>query len=236
MFGTIDVPASIDMEPLHLKLDPIKGAVAYHRSLADDVVDKKILMKRKKSFFVNPVEPTSTPASICTHVLLDLEQPVVIEPQSDCSVHLTFPLEIGVFVAGRKTRKLIDVFSLTPQKYTLYGQPTGGLICRYWRSGVHMSLPEAEKTKEGILDLNIVNDTVNWCQITKTVFSAYHMKLFFNDEMVFMKGRMKVVDTITAETRIEKTSNRAGMKSSVEIHSLSKLSIATSAFTMEHGL
>ena len=99
-----------------------------------------------------------------------------------------------------------------------------------------MTIPDVEKTKEGVLELNIVNDTGNWCQITQTVFSAYHMKIFYNDEMVFMKGRMRVVDSMSAETRVEKTLNRTGMKSSAEIHSLSKLSISTSAFTMEHGL
>ena len=103
---------------------------------------------------------------------------------------------------------MIDVFAFRPQKFTFYGEPTGGIICKYWSSSIHIKVPKVQHYVEGILELMIQNKSSDWHEINKAVFNAYHMKLFYQDDMVFMKGTMKILERGIAETSFEKKSLR----------------------------
>lgn len=236
MFGPMDIPAKLVHEPLLLKTEYDKNTILYHRELDDEIVEKKIYLKRKKSFIINPVEPTNTPKPLSTHVLIEFNHPMVVEPQSDCTIFLTFPVEIGVFLSSKKRTQLIDVFSLQPHKLSLYGNPKDGIICKYWHSNVFLSTPQLSPFIEGVIELTIRNGTTEWHEITKTVFDSYLMKIFYNNEMVCLKGEMKISDKGMAETGFIKEPLIQGMKQSIEVYSLSKLNIMQTAFVMEYGL
>ena len=236
IFGQIGIPATWSQGPLLLKTTYDEKTIRYCRKLEDETVEKKIVLKRETKFIINPVEPVNTPKPLTTHLLIELDHPVVIEPQSDCTLFLTCPVEFGVFINDRNKNRLIDVFSLEPQKYTLYGNPKDGVICRYWRSEVHLSLPAVSPYVNGVMELSIINDTPYWSEISRAVFDSYLMTLFYNDEMILMKGNMKIVDKEVAETGFENGLPGQGMEQSIELYSLSKLNIIKTVFVMEHGL
>ena len=52
------------------------------------------------------------------------------------------------------------------------------------------------------MELTLRNVTSDWVSISKAVFSAYGMKLYYADD-VFMKARMDIRSKSTAETSFE---------------------------------
>lgn len=236
MFGTHEIPVYLEHKNLVLKVSYDKNTIAYFRQIGDETIEKHISVKRKKNLIINPVEPINTPESITPYLLIEFDHPVILEPQSNYTIYLTFPIEIGIFIQNEKKHKVIDVFALEPQKYTLYGEPTGGIICKFWHSRVHQSLPMVTPLVEGVLGLTINNASPEWEEINKAIFNAYGMKLFYDDELVFMKGKMKIKDERVAETGFEKAPFKDGMKNSIEIYSTTKFSIVSAGYVMEFGL
>ncbi|VEN73496.1 conserved hypothetical protein [Candidatus Desulfarcum epimagneticum] len=236
MFGPFKIPGTLEMGDLKLEVARGENHIFYRRRLLGEEVEKKISAKGKKEFIIHPTPPIRTPKNISNHLMIDFERPLVIEPKSACSVFLTFPLEIGVFAEARKKIRLLDVFSLGPPKYALYGEPTGGIICRSWSSEVHFSSPEALPFVEGVMELAIVNHTSEWTETANAVFDSKSMKIFHSPDRAVMKAHMKLRDKGTAETGFAKKARPRGMKRSLEIRNESRLKIAPGSFVMEFGL
>ena len=64
---------------------------------------------------------------------------------------------------------------------------------------------------EGILELTLRNTTSEWVSISKAIFNAYGMKLYYEDS-VFMKAHMDILSKNTAETSFDDHRNRGGLK------------------------
>ncbi len=236
MFGPLEIPDSLTYDQLYLKTEYDKKEVLYYRKLYEEAIEKNITGKRKRKLIINPIEPTNIPKPLTNFLLIELENPLLVEPSSSDTIYLTFPLEIGVFIVGSKKSRLIDAFSLSLQKYTLYGEPKEGIICKYWHSTTHHTMPNPSPVIEGVIELSIKNNTTHWSEITKVVFDSYLMKLFYNDEMVSMKGNMRISDKDIALTGFEKVPLIQGMKPSMEVYTLSKLNLTYTTFSMEYGL
>lgn len=235
MYGKHDLPLKIEKEEFSLSFERENGGVAYHRSCFGETAVKTIYMKKGK-VLLNPVEPTNKPKSITPYLLVEFENPIIVEPQSERTVFVTFPVEIGVYIIAEDKSRIIDIFSLAKQKYTLYGEPTSGLICKYWKSRVHPKPPGADPLKEGVIELALSNPNPDWTEIGRAVFNAYGMKIFYSKEKTAMKARMKLMDNTTAETSFEESSFKRDMTKSIEIYTTSKLAITSTKFLMEHGL
>ena len=105
MFGATKLPATIEHDNLLIKIECDTTSISYHRHLYGETTEKIISIKQKNSLIINPIKPTNTPEPISSHLMIEFDTPVVIEPQSNCSVFLTFPLEIGVFLENKKKIK-----------------------------------------------------------------------------------------------------------------------------------
>ncbi len=236
MFEPLDIPATWSHGPLMLEATVDNEMIRYCRQFEDKTVKKQMSIKETAKLVINPVEPVNTPKPVAAHLLVELDHPVVIEPQSDCTIFITCPVELGVFISGNGNNQLVDVFSFEPQKYTLYGTPYNGFICRYWRSDVSSSLPVVSPYVRSVMELRIINNTPHWSEVSRAVFSSYHMTLFYNDEMIFSKGTMKIVDQEIAATEFENAVPGKEMTQSISLYSPSKLNLIKTAFLMEHGL
>jgi len=238
MLGPLKTPGNLEYKGLSLQTTTDGDTIVYERRLDGKSVKKRILAKPGKHLIINPVEPTNTPAPISNHLLIELDCPVILPPRSSRVLFLTFPVEIGVFIKSKNKNQLVDVFAFSPNKFTLYGNEdiSVSLVCKYWRSMVYLSIPTVSPLAEGVMELTINNTSDCWNEVTKVVFNSYHMALFYNEAMIFMKGNMKITDKGLAQTSFEKTIKRVGMTRSLELYSLSKLNIASNAFVMELGL
>ncbi|HWQ49315.1 MAG TPA: DUF432 domain-containing protein [Methanosarcina sp.] len=246
MYGHYNPPFSIEQEGIAISVENTGEQWIYRRTLGTENVEK-IILGDEKRLIINPVEPLNTPKEITPNLLIEFEKTLLLAGGAKRKIFLTFPIEIGVFIAdkGDKNLQLLDVLSLVRQKFTLYGEVSNGVICKHWKSRIYSISPSPNPLQEGIIELTLRNASSDWASISKVVFSAYGMKLYYAGD-VFMRARMDILNRNTAETGFElqhiggelKSSSLKDYKSRKEalgVYSLQKLGFVPLKFYMGWG-
>lgn len=235
MYGSYDFPVRIESENILISVEKEKGNLVYRRKCMEEEIEK-ILIAGGGKLIVNPVEPVNKPVEVTSYLQIEFEKSVVVEPKSTKYIYLTFPIEIGVLVSSPADVEVLDIFTLTKPKYTLYGDPRNGIVCRYWKSEVFSELPETDSLREGVMHLTIRNKINEWVTITKAVFNGVEMKIYYDNEIVSMKALIEVNSKTMAETDFIDAPLKTGMKKSVEIYTARKIPIVGKRMEMEWGL
>ncbi len=235
MFGYYDIPFKITNEEISLYVEREGENLVYSRECVGEKVEK-VLLGDTGRMLVNPVEPLNRPKELTPYLLIELASRVLVEPKAARKIFVTFPVEIGVFIAKDEKCEILDTFTLIRQKFTLYGDPRSGFICKYFKSAVYSAIPSVDTLHEGVMELNITNTTTGWIEVTKAIFNAYGMKIYYSDNLVSMRANMKVKSPQIAENDFDDSPLEADMKKSVELFSTRKLSITTTKSVMELGI
>ena len=235
MFGTYDMPLSIEQEGISLSIEKEGEVYSYSRECLEEKVKRTLLISDGK-LLINPVEPLNKPKSITPHLLVKFEKKLVVGPQATKKIFLTFPIEIAAFIATESDFQLLDIFTLTNQKFTLYGDARNGFICKYWKSEAYSVIPTVNVLQQGVIELSLTNATTGWVELTQAVFNAYGMKIFYNDRLVAMKASIKLRAGDIAETDFENSPLENGMTHSLEAYTARKLLVTSTKFVMEYGL
>ncbi|MBE0516473.1 MAG: DUF432 domain-containing protein [Methanophagales archaeon] len=235
MYRYYDAPFKIVKDGISLTLEQEGERLLYRSVYADKRVEKILLADRGK-VLINPIEPLNKPRELTSYLLIEFERTLVVEPGSTKSIFVTYPIEIGVFIAGSNQFELIDILTLAKQKFTLYGDPRSGVICKYWKSEVYSSIPAVNPLHEGIIELSITNTTTGWVEVTKAIFNAYGMKIYYNDNLVSMRATMKIMSGRSAETDFVDAPLEEGMKKSLELYTVRRLPVVAPKFVMEVGI
>lgn len=234
-WGLYDLPVALHTREVTLSAEKNDRGFFYYREGLGETIEKVILAEGGR-LLINPTEPLQKPSELTPYLLIDFEQPVVVEPKASMEIMLTFPVETAcAFVGDKAEPKVIDVFSLTRPKFTLYGSPRSGMVCKYWQSSVYFSFPEVNPLQEGIMKMEIKNTTGRWVDLTKGVFSAYGMKMYYHSRMVSLYATMRILNELTAETSFYDAPLEAGMKRTLEQFSTKFMSLPPRV-TMEEGL
>ncbi len=211
-WGPHKAPFRLDLPGVSIKLEKRNHYLQYSRSGAGGIVEKSILTE-KGEMLLRPAEPSYINMAISTSLMIEFEQAIVLKPRSSREVMVTFPLElVSVFGSGREGDNIIDIFTLAPHKFTLYGNVKDGLICKYWKSDVHNEVPQVNPLLEGVMVINVQNPGSNWVEIGRAVFSVYGMKIYYSPELVSLNTAMKVINEFSAETNMLDKPFRKGMK------------------------
>lgn len=235
MFGQHEIPLKIEAEGIALSLDREGELLLYRRESPGEEINKSLLAG-KKEILIHPVEPLNSPKRLTPYLMIGFEDPLVVEPKASKNVFLTFPVEVGVFLSGSKKLEPLDVVSLVKKKFTLYGTPRGGKICKYWRSSVHPSVPTVSLLHEGVMSLRIKNETDGWATVTRVVLDGYGMKIHFNETMVSVKAQMTIVNKVVAETEFVGSPLEKGMAKSLETFMPGMASMMSMRFVMSEGI
>jgi len=213
MYGDYDLPFSVEKEEISITVEKIEKLWVYRRTLGEDT-EEKLILGEGKHIIINPVEPLNTPKEITPNLLIEFEKALLLAGGIKREIFLTFPIEIGVFIAdkGNKNLQLLDVFTLARQKFTLYGPVSNGIVCKHWKSGIYSVPPSPNPLQEGVMELVLRNTTSDWISISKAVFSAYGMRLYYDTD-VFMKAHMDIRSKNTAETGFEQRNISGELKS-----------------------
>lgn len=238
MYGSYEIgELELENEFFRIELKRMRDFLLYSRELkGEGKVEKKIIAAEKGRFILTPVEPVNIPQNITNYMQIELSKSIFIPPNETIVFYLKFPVEIGVFLAWRRSSEPIDVFSVEKTKYTLYGEPRNGVVCRYWKSEVYESFPNSEKFKEGVMRLRIRNSTNEWCSVNSAVFDVYGMKMFYDDFVVFSDAEMRIISKKVAETHFYETQLRKGMKRALELYVARRIVMPKGKFLMEWGL
>jgi uncharacterized protein len=233
-WGPHRLPVRLALDDLSLSLEKRGAGYLYRREGPSGSVEK-IVQSGKGEIYLSPVEPFHCPAGISQHLLLDLEHPVLLEPRKSAKLFLTAPLEIAVnYTYKRSDEAVLDLFSLLKPKLSLYGTVKNGLVCRYWQSSIHESIPHLNPLAEAVLQLAINNSTNRWAEVSQVVLSAQAMKIYYNQQLVAMQASMKINNELTAETTFVDEPLKAGMRKAPEQFSSRLLSLP-GRLVMEEG-
>ena len=216
MFGTYDLSTSLKEEDIEIIVEGKGKRKNYFRRAGKDEIEKNIYADGG-NLVVCPVEPVNLPQEgVAEHLLIELNKPIIIEPGVKDTIFVKFPIEIGVFLVDKKDVELIDLFTKIKPKYTLYGPPESGIICRWWKSDIFEGKPNIKKLYDGILKVDIANKYYEWVELTKMVFAAYDMNLFYNDS-AYIHARLMILNKTIGETTFN-TRRPTDMKKSFDIY------------------
>ena len=235
IFGLHDVPLSIVREGISLSIEREGGGLFYKRKCMDEEVENIFLSSNSK-VLINPIEPLHMPKELTPYLLIEFEKSIFIEPMAKRNIFIKFPVEIGVFVHGKKDYQIIDILSLAKKKFTLYGSVKSGIICKYWMSDVYFTMPDVNPVYEGVIELSMTNTTMRWVEVTKVVFNAYGMKIYYSNDMVSMKANMRILSKKVAEIGFVGSHLGKGMKRSLELYVSRKIPMIATKFLMEEGI
>ncbi len=238
MYGTYNIPLSVRENSISISIDRKDVGFQYLREAGEEKVEKSILAK-DCSILINPVEPLYTPKDLTPYLLIEFGQKLMIEPKGSSRIYLKFPAEIGIFAdkSGKSAKdfRIIDIFSLDLGQYSLYGDIRTGILCKYYKSDVFMSLPIATPFLEGIMELTISNKSDRWAEVSRAVFNAYLMKIYYSKYKMGMKSSMVLIDKDIAETSFSDSPLEKGMKKAVEHYVSRGIIMTSSSFIMEWG-
>ncbi len=235
MFGAYDIPFKIVNEGLEFSIENDGELNHYMRDYHGDTLEKYIFSVKNK-ILIHPVEPLNIPKEITSNFLIEFSNTLMVEPQGVKQIYLKFPIEIGIFISGKKNIEIIDILSYLPQKFSLYGDPRNGIICKYWYSEIYSTIPAVNPLQEGVMELIVRNTTNRWAELTQAVFNAYGMKIYFSKDLVSMKADIKILGAEIAETYFINSPIKTGMKKSMELYTVRKLLVSTTRFVMEWGI
>ncbi len=225
-WGPHRLPVEVNFQGVSLTLQKHEGELIYHREGVAGS-NEKIILAEQGNLLLSPVEPFHTPSALSTHLLVELEQPVVIEPRRTKSIIVTFPVELAVVYFRRKTggERILDIFTLSRTKYTLYGSIKSGVVCKYWESAAYSSIPPVNPIEQGVIKIEIQNQGARWAEVQKVLFGAQGMKIYYSPRLVGLQAMMKIGSEVTAETSFIDKPMQAGMKKALELFSARFLSL-----------
>lgn len=235
MYGQYELPFQIDDSDFCIRAEKQNTQWVYFRESQLQKVEKRFLLETGK-IRISPVEPLLQPKELTPYLMIVFEQTLFVAPKINQTIFLKFPIDIGVYVTTGDDYSIIDCFTMVKPKFTLYGDPHNGALCKFWKSEIFDTMPEADPYREGVIKLNIKNLTTSWVSLTRAVFNAYGMKIFFNDRLVGMTAEMRLRSTEIAETAFEDAPVESGMQRFIEYYTSKKLSIQSTRFVMELGI
>lgn len=235
IFGEKNIPCDLKQPDLQITVSEEQNSFSYVRNCKEEIVEKLILMNQA-DILIAPVEPLNLPSSVAAYLMIEFGREIMLEPEAKQTIFLTFPIEIGVFVGKKGKYELLDVFTLTKTRYTLYGEPRNGFLCKYWKSKIYLEEPALDPMFEGVIKLIIDNVSHEWVTVNKALFNGVGMKIYYNQKCVSMKAQMKVLEEEVAEIQFQTSPLHKEMKKSIELYTLRRLSVVSKKAVMLEGI
>jgi uncharacterized protein len=234
MYGIYNDNFAFEGPDLSLSVSGPAGNRRYFREHAGIRVEKSLASDFER-IIINPVEPVNLPDGLTRHLEISFD-PVVIKPGDERVIFLTFPVEAAVFLDSGGIYDVLDIFSLAPSKYSLYGLPETGCITKWYRSGVFKEIPETDALREGVVELTLKNSGLAWAEISRTVFQNTDMHLYYGD-IVSMAAIMEIWNPKLARTSFLRRPLKENMTPAVELYTARKIPIVQSpGYMMEQGI
>ena len=234
VFGRYDRGFSYSDPEVNLRIDETTTLPEYRRECGGTVVTKH-LAADYDAIHIHPVEPVNLPQEI-THYLEISFPAIVLPPAAKKKFYVTFPVEIGVFFEMKKEMNILDIFSLVPTKFSLYGLPSTGIITRWYRSGIFSDVPATDLHREGVLELTLKNSSAITAEVSRAVFDSYGMQLFYGDR-VSMTATMEIMSPLIASTTFTGIPPDGCPNRSIDLYTARKFAIGPrKSFFMESGM
>lgn len=142
-----------------------------------------------------PVPPFYVPQKVCYHLMIELENPIVVRGSKEAWVE--GPYEIAVRVDGKNTHYLTPV----KVKYTLYGDPVEGVVCRYFKSRIY----DKPRNSPELASANVVFRSKSTGKVDRFVMHGAALTIFEKDDRYYYEViYVNIGETITTVTLTDK--------------------------------
>lgn len=172
--------------------------------------------------FPNP--PIKTPREVAKNVCIRFKAPVIVDHRSVAVLYSKIPIEIGVYRQHKDEELLIDVFSLAPPRYTLYGSPESGVVCRYIEAEAvtEESALEVKKYEEAKVRIRVTNDINNVIKLSRIIIPMQDVVLEHRNDEAWIPGSAEmnldtafgkdVVAIRLSDTRVKRSDKTSARK------------------------
>jgi len=220
---------------LVLEIDLTGPRPHYYRESNGSRAEKLLVPNPGMSVVISPAGPVRHPKEIAQH--LEIRFPaLVLAPGTSKQIFLKFPIEIAVFIQSGSDTSLLDSFSCTNSKFSLYGTPVKGIITRYCESGIFDEVPNTDPVSEAVMALTINNAAQTSVEVSRAIFRCQSMKLFYG-ETVGTTAAMQIISAALATTNFESTAPEGCPERAVDLSTGGTLTLITEQrFYMEWGL
>jgi len=233
VFGRYELGFSYADPEIRIQLTDNEGRVKYERECAGKT-ESRYLGRTFSAIHVHPVEPVNLPEALTNFLELSFP-PLLLSPGSSQIIYLKFPVETGVFLESGEKRDLLDIFSLAPVKFSLYGSPSSGVITRWYYSDLYMDIPVTDKRREGVMTLLLKNSGTETATISRAVFDGASMCIFYG-ERVAMTATMEIHSPSIAHTTFSDTAPADCPNRAIDLYLSRAFSITTGkGYFMEAG-
>ena len=242
-YGKFNFDYSINFQGLKLGFEDKNGMYHYKRDIVGWKHESNIATQTK-TFYLQPIEPLNLPDNVTDFIEIEFKE-ITIEPEGKAVVFLTIPIEIGVFLEAKNgDRNLLDIVTFCHPKFSLYGAASRGVITRFHKSEVYAMPPSVDNYKEGLLRLEIENDTDEWATVGRVVIYQKGLNLYYDETTVSASAKMiirthDVADVVGIDQPI-----REGMTQCLQVFEQRKTTpfcniegaLLDSTFTMDMGM
>lgn len=167
-------------------------AFRYRRYEGDSLASESLIVTDSKETYLGifPNPPTKTPREVAKNVYIKFKAPVIVDHRSVAVLYSKIPVEIGVYRQHKDEELLIDVFSLAPPRYALYGSPESGVVCRYIEAEAVTEEPalEVKKYEEARVRIRVTNDINNVIKVSKIIIPVEDVVLEHRNDETWIPG------------------------------------------------
>ena len=242
-YGKFSFDYAVNFAGLSLGFEDKNGMYHYTRNITGWKHEAHIAVENG-AFYLQPIEPLNLPDNVTDFIEIKFRE-ITIEPNGKTVVFLTMPIEIGVFLETKNgDRTLLDIVSFCNPKFSLYGAASRGVITRYHESEVYSLPPAVRNYQEGLLRLELENNTDEWATVSRVVLYQKGLNLYYDESSVSACAKMIVQSSDVADVFGVDQPIRDGMTECVQVFEQRRTTpfcniegaLLDATFTMDMGM
>lgn len=242
-YGKFSFDYAVNFAGLSLGFEDKNGMYHYTRNITGWKHEAHIAVENG-AFYLQPIEPLNLPDNVTDFIEIKFRE-ITIEPNGKTVVFLTMPIEIGVFLETKNgDRTLLDIVSFCHPKFSLYGAASRGVITRYHESEVYSLLPAVRNYQEGLLRLELENNTDEWATVNRVVLYQKGLNLYYDESCVSACAKMIIQSSDVADVFGVDQPIREGMTECVQVFEQRRTTpfcniegaLLDATFTMDMGM
>lgn len=200
MYGDYEISDSIELVFPNHKINISKNGEKMFEYLRVDKENKEIRKiiptdTGNLKIIVAPIRPLNYPSRRTEHVMLKFDSEFHIPSNSDTSLYVRCPIEVGIFLNQNGLNSL-DCFSCneSESRFSHYGKPDGGVLCKYAKTPISESHVQVREYMDALMQVKIKNSIGEGHGIKKLMFHITDFKIYYKDSQC-------LVDSLTSELR-----------------------------------
>ena len=167
------------------------NSVFTYQRRVHEKIESKVLISTGvagDSVGIFPIPPIFIPKQISENIYLKFDAPIIVDQNEEIEIYAKIPIDIGVYRQSRDEEFMMDVFSINKPRYTLYGTPERGAVCRFAVTEVSKEPLLVKKYEEAIIRIRIKNSIENIIKINKVIIPVKDVILDHKNDDSLMSG------------------------------------------------